>query len=340
MKITTVYQILMAILVLFAGKLYPQDDEVMYEVSVKKYLMGTTVETTASSSDINYCKEALVAAYSEIERVENLLSCEKGSSEISEINNAAGLYPVKVSYETLSMLQRSNAYSKKYQGIFDITIGPLTNLWGFSSDREVVLPDEKTIKGLLKLVNYDNIIINEKDTSVFLPQKGMSIDLGGVAKGYAVDRASAVLKKMGITNFIIKAGGDIYVSGTKEKDTLWKVGIKDPRHSNNIIAKFDLKDYAVSTSGDYERFKIIDGKRYHHILDPGTGYPGMLSESATILAPTSEEADATSTYIFLKGWERTLSDTKINFPILIVSSDGSIHYNEIFARKYNLEITN
>ena len=340
MKITTVYQILLIILLLFTGMLYSQDDEPMYKVSVMKYLMGTTVETTASSTDINYCKEALVTAYSEIERVENLLSCEKDSSEISEINNAAGLYPVKVSYETLSMLQRSNAYCKKYKGVFDITIGPLTNLWGFSSDREVVLPDEKTIKDLLNLVNYENIIINEKDTTVFLPQKGMSIDLGGIAKGYAVDRASAVLKKLGITNFIIKAGGDIYVSGTKEKDTLWKVGIKDPRHSNDIIAKFDLKDYAVSTSGDYERFKIINGKRYHHILNPETGYPGMLSESATILAPTSEEADVTSTYIFLLGWEKTLSDKKINFPILIVSSDGSIHYNEIFKRKYNLEIIN
>ena len=171
MKITTVYQILLIILLLFTGMLYSQDDEAMYEVSVMKYLMGTTVETTASSTDINYCKEALVTAYSEIERVENLLSCEKDSSEISEINNAAGLYPVKVSYETLSMLQRSNAYCKKYKGVFDITIGPLTNLWGFSSDREVVLPDDKTIKDLLKLVNYNNIIINEKDTTVFLTTK-------------------------------------------------------------------------------------------------------------------------------------------------------------------------
>lgn len=315
-----------------------QDNQTLYQVSVMKYLMGTTVETTASSNDINYCKEALVAAYSEIERIENLLSCEKDSSEISEINRAAGLNPVKVSYETLSLLERSKAYCKKYNGIIDITIGPLTDLWGFSSDREVVLPNTKTIKELLKLVNYADVIINEKDTTIFLTQKGMLIDLGGIAKGYAVDRASTVLKKLSITNFIIKAGGDIYVSGTKDKDVLWKVGIKDPRHSNDLIAKFDLKDYAVSTSGDYERFKIINGERYHHILNTATGYPGRLSESATILAPTSEEADVTSTYIFLLGWEKTLSDKSINFPILLVSVDGSVHYNDMFADEYNLEI--
>ena len=107
--------------------------------------------------------------------------------------------------------------------------------------------------------------------------------LGGIAKGYAIDRGSAVLKENGIANFILNAGGDIYVSGKKDKNTLWKVGIKHPRNTNDIIAEFDLKDYAVATSGDYERFKIINGVRYHHILDPATGYPGRLSESSTIL---------------------------------------------------------
>ena len=166
----------------------------------------------------------------------------------------------------------------------------------------------------------------------------MLLDLGGIAKGYAIDRGSAVLKNMGITNFILNAGGDIYVSGTKDKETLWKVGIKHPRKSNDLIAEFDLKDYAVATSGDYERFKIINGKRYHHILDPANGYPGTLSESSTILAPTAEEADATATYVFLLGWEKALSDKEINYPLLIVSSDGTIHYNQVFAKNYNLKI--
>ncbi len=340
MKTTSLNYILISILVFVTASVFAQTDSTMYKVSVTKYLMGTTVETTARSTDINYCKKALLAAYEEMQRVENLLSCQKDSSEISKINRSAGLQPAKVSYETLEMLKRSKAYCRKYKGIFDVTIGPLSNLWGFSEDKEIILPEKKTIKKLTKLVNYDDMDINENDTTVFLKKKGMSIDLGGIAKGYAIDRGSAVLKNMGITNFILNAGGDIYVSGTKDKETLWKVGIKHPRHSNDLIASFDLQDYAVATSGDYERFKIINGKRYHHILDPGTGYPGTLSESSTILAPTAEEADATATYVFLLGWEKVLTDKDINFPILIVSSDSTVHYNQVFAKEYNLKIIN
>jgi thiamine biosynthesis lipoprotein len=337
MKITA-SNILILFLALFSASLLAQVDSTIYKISVTKYLMGTTVETTARSTDINYCKKTLLAAYEEMQRVENLLSCQKDSSEISAINRAAGIRPVKVSLETLDMLKRAKAYSKKYSGIFDVTIGPLSDLWGFSEDKEIILPEDKTIQELTKLVNYDDMIINENDTTVFLKKEGMSIDLGGIAKGYAIDRGSVILKNWGITNFILNAGGDIYVSGTKDEKTQWRVGIKHPRNSNELIAEFDLQDYAVATSGDYERFKIINGKRYHHILDPGTGYPGTLSESSTVLAPTAEEADATATYVFLLGWEKALNDKDINYPLLIVSSDGTVHYNQVFAKEYNLEI--
>lgn len=338
MKITPFSQLLIFILMLCFVGVRAQDDTTMYKVSVTKYLMGTTVETTARSTDVNYCKKALLAAYEEMQRVENLLSCEKDSSEISVINRASGITPVKVSYETLEMLKRARSYCKKYNGTFDVTIGPLSDLWGFNQDKEIVLPEDKTIKNLKKLVNYKDMIINENDTTVFLKKKGMAIDLGGIAKGYAIDRGSTVLKEMGITNFILNAGGDIYVSGTKDKETLWRIGIKHPRNTNDLVAEFDLKDYAVATSGDYERFKIINGNRYHHILDPATGYPGILSESSTILAPTAEEADATATYVFLLGWKKTLNDKNINYPFLIVASDGSIHYNRAFEKNYNLEL--
>jgi thiamine biosynthesis lipoprotein len=338
MKIILFKYSLILLLFFFSASISVQEDSTMYKISVTKYLMGTTVETTARSTDINYCKKVLLAAYEEMQRVENLLSCQKDSSEISAINRMSGIHPVKVSYETLEMLKRAESYCKKYKGIFDITIGPLSDLWGFSEDKEIILPKDKTIKKLRSLVNFNDMEINEKDTTVFLRKKGMSIDLGGIAKGYAIDRGSAVLENNGITNFILNAGGDIYVSGTKDKETLWKVGIKHPRNTNDLIAEFDLKDYSVATSGDYERFKIINGKRYHHILDPRNGYPGTLSESSTILAPTAEEADATATYIFLIGWKKALSEITINFPLLIVSSDGTIHYNQLFAKKYNLEI--
>lgn len=327
-------------LVFLSISINAQTDTTMYKVSVMKYLMGTTVETTARTRDVNLCKQAFISEYTEMQRIENLLSCEKDSSEISAINRASGLHPVKVSEETLDMVKRAKAYCKKYNGVFDVTIGPLSDLWGFSSDKEIVLPKDKTIKSLDKLVNYKNLVINEKDTTVFLKKKGMSIDLGGIAKGYAIDRGSAVLKKWGITNFILNAGGDIYVSGTKDKETLWKVGIKHPRKTNDLVAEFNLKDYAVATSGDYERFKIINGIRYHHILNPATGYPGRLSESSTVLAPTAEEADATATYVFLLGWKEALTDKNLDYPLLIVASDGTVHYNKVFQKKYNLEMIN
>ena len=338
MKIISVIHSLIFILILYSAGVQAQTDTTMYKVFVTKYLMGTTVETTARSTDVNFCKKALLAAYKEMQRVENLLSCEKDSSEISAINRAAGIHSVRVSYETLEMLKRAKAYCKKYKGVFDVTIGPLSDLWGFSEDKEIVLPVDKTIKKLDKLVNYKDMTINENDSTAFLRKKGMSIDLGGIAKGYAIDRGSAVLKEMGITNFILNAGGDIYVSGTKDKETQWKIGIKHPRNTNDLVAEFDLKDYAVATSGDYERFKIINGVRYHHILDPATGYPGRLSESSTILAPTAEEADATATYVFLIGWKKTLKDKNLNYPFLIVASDGSVHYNKAFEKNYNLEL--
>jgi len=327
-------------LVFLSISINAQTDTTMYKVSVMKYLMGTTVETTARTRDVNLCKQAFISEYTEMQRIENLLSCEKDSSEISAINRASGLHPVKVSEETLDMVKRAKAYCKKYNGVFDVTIGPLSDLWGFSSDKEIVLPKDKTIKSLDKLVNYKNLVINGKDTTVFLKKKGMSIDLGGIAKGYAIDRGSAVLKKWGITNFILNAGGDIYVSGTKDKETLWKVGIKHPRKTNDLVAEFNLKDYAVATSGDYERFKIINGIRYHHILNPATGYPGRLSESSTVLAPTAEEADATATYVFLLGWKEALTDKNLDYPLLIVASDGTVHYNKVFQKKYNLEMIN
>ncbi len=198
MKITSV---LTLISVLLPASILAQNDTTMYKISVTKYLMGTTVETTARSTDVNYCKRALLAAYEEMQRVENLLSCEKDSSEISKINRAAGDHPVKISYETLEMLKRARTYCKKYNGTFDVTIGPLSNLWGFSKDKEIVLPEDKTIKNLKKLVNYNDMIINENDTTAFLKKKGMSIDLGGIAKGYAIDRGSAVLKEMGHYKF-------------------------------------------------------------------------------------------------------------------------------------------
>ncbi|MCB0281549.1 MAG: FAD:protein FMN transferase [Calditrichaeota bacterium] len=307
----------------------PDSTAVDYEVKVSKFVMGTIVETTVRANDISYCKEALFHAYREMERIENLLSYMKENSEITKINNNAGIQPVHVSKETMDILHRAVGYAEKLHGFFDVTIGPVSTLWGFSSDAGGHVPAEKDIKKLLPLVNFKNLRLSDSDTTAYLQKPGMKLDLGGIAKGYAIDRGSAVLRQKGIKNFILNAGGDMYVSGTKAADTPWKVGVKDPRDNQKLVARFELKDYAVATSGDYERYIIVNGRRYHHILDPRNGYPGTLSESSTTFAATAEEADVLATYLFIIGAEKALQE-KFDKPFMVINEKGENNYNESF----------
>jgi len=339
-KINNVYRFILPVItaiVIFCNiNLSAQNKDMQYSVSESKILMGTIVKTTVRNSNVNLIKRALKAAYKEMQRVEDLLSSHKKGSEISHINFFAGIRPVKVSFETLTIIKNSLYYSKKSKGLFDVSIGSLSNLWGFSDDNRVIeLPDSAEVDSTLRYVGYRNIIINHSDTTVFLKDKNMQLDLGGIAKGYAIDRGSAKLKSFGVINFILNAGGDIYVSGRKDKNKKWTIGIKDPRNTSKIIVVFNLENYAVATSGDYERFRIINGVRYHHILNPYDGYPGRLSESCTVLAPTAEEADALATYFFLLGPQKALKNKSLNIPFLIISTKGKIYYNSLFKSKFN-----
>ena len=318
------------VFIICIGAVSAQDSSsVNYEVKVSKILMGTLVETVARSKDIPHCKQSLYYAYREMERVENLLAYQKKDSEISKINNAAGKHPVHVSAETFAILQRAVNYAQKLDGVFDVTIGPVTSLWGFSSPEGGHLPPRDEIMKCLPLVDYRKLVFNTKDTTVFLKKSAMMIDLGGIAKGYAIDRGSTILKENGITNFILNAGGDMYVSGQKDENTLWKVGIKDPRDGQKLVVSFDLKDYAVATSGDYERFIIVDGQRYHHIIDSRNGYPARFSQSSTTLASTAEEADMLATYLFIIGAQEALKKN-LPIPFLIIDANSRKIANDLF----------
>ena len=320
----------------------PAYTQPQYEVTTTKYLLGTQIDITAIHSDIDSMKKAMYFAFKEIERIQSIMSVQIDTTEVSGINHSAGISPHKVSWETYSIISRSIEYSKKYNGIFDITIGPISDLWGFSSDKQITsLPDKKIIDSLIKLVDYKKIKLDPSDTSVFLQVKGMKIDLGGIAKGYAIDRASDVMKKYGMKNFFVNGGGDIYVSGRKSPEQKWKIGIKDPRDEKNIIANFEVSDMAVGTSGDYERFVIIDGKRYHHIFDTKTGYPVMISESGTALASSTEEAVVLSKIVFIKGSENIISPEP-GYEIIgvVVSANGQIFYNEPMKSMYNFSLIN
>ncbi len=311
-----------------------------FEVTTSKYLLGTKIDITAIHTDIDSMKKAMYYSFREIERIQGVMSIQIDTTEASHINQNAGIAPVKVSGELYSIISRSIEYSKKYDGIFDITIGPISELWGFSSDKKITeVPDSNIIKSLIKLVNYKLIKLDPVDTSVFLPEKGMKIDLGGIAKGYAVDRASKIMREHGMNDFFVNAGGDIFVSGTKTADQKWSIGIKDPRDEKKLIGEFEVSDLAIGTSGDYERFVIIDGKRYHHIFDVHTGYPVMISESGTAVATTTEEAVILSKVVFITGadeYMKTKNESGIEG--VIVSEDGKIVFDDRMFSKYNFKI--
>ncbi len=312
-----------------------------YNVKVSKFLMGTEVETDVQGPDIATCQKALLLAYREMTRVENLLSFQIPTSEINRINRYAGVRPVKVSDETFRILERAKGYSERFNGLFDVTIGALTYRWGFSNNnmnQQISIPSQKELAALLPLVNYKRMILNERDTTVYLEKRGMKIDLGGIAKGYAIDRGVDVLRKNNIHQFFLNAGGDIYTSGKKDGVENWWVGIKHPRHLDRIIARFKLSDYAVATSGDYERFAIIKGKRYHHIIDPRSGLPSARCQSVTILAPTAEEADAIATYAFVAGIRHLKDNPQFHLPYFIVDGKGKVYYSPSLVARNRLEV--
>lgn len=323
---------------IFNGTVYSQQPR--YEVTTTKYLLGTQIDITGIHKDIDSLKKAMYFAYKEIERIQGVMSIQIDTTEVSKINHNSGIMPVKVSYETYSIIDRSVEYSKKYNGLFDITIGPISDLWGFSSEHKITsVPDKRAVDSLVKLVDYKLIRLNPEDTSVYLPLKGMMIDLGGIAKGYAVDRAVTVMKNYGMKDFFINAGGDLFVSGMKTDEQEWSVGIKAPRDESKIFARMNVKDMAVGTSGDYERFVIIDGKRYHHIFNTKTGYPVMISQSATALANTTEEAVVLSKIVFIYGADEYMK-TKAATGVMgaLVDSTGNIVYDERLKQFNNFEI--
>ena len=336
-KINGILSIYCISLLITQSYLVSQDkNTLLFESTATKYLMGTKFTITATAISVDTAKKAMYYALKEVERIENLMSSTKESSDIFRINENSGIKPVKVTYETFSIIKRSIAYSEKYNGLFDITIGPISNLWGFNTDNPITqVPPENVIDSLVKFVDFRKIILNEADTTVFLPDTPMKLDLGGIAKGYAVDRASGIMKKMGMENYFVNGGGDVYISGLKDRVNEWSMGIEHPRDPNKIIGELWLKDMAIGTSGDYERYAIIDGVRYCHIFDTKTGYPAHLSESASAVAPTVEEAVILSKVLFIYGYEKyNEMKEKLNTKGVIVDSTGAIHYDEALKEKY------
>jgi thiamine biosynthesis lipoprotein len=292
--------------------------------------MGTEVRMSAYTDDETGAVRAFESAFAEIQRLEALMTTWKPDSEVSRINAEAGLRPVAVSDEVLEVIEASERASALSGGAFDITFYAMRGLWKFDEDLDPKIPDPAEIKRRLPLIDWRKVIVDKKKKTVFLAKKGMAINLGGIAKGYAVDRAVAVLKKAGFPNVIVQAGGDLMCSGQRGPSP-WTAGIRDPRGARaDVFAILKLTDHAFSTAGDYERFFFIDGKRYHHIIDPKTGYPATRSRSVTIYAPNALLADALDDAVFILGWQKGMEmiEKLDDVGAVVVDEGGKVHVSK------------
>jgi len=227
----------------------------------------------------------------------------RDDSPVSEVNARAGHGGVEVPEELLKLVVEAKQISAQTDGKFDISFGALGGLWRYKAEKPT-LPDPSLIEARLPLVDYRAILVDREKKTIALAKPGMAIGLGAIAKGYAVDRVAHILRSHGEDNFIINGGGDLFISGRKG-DRPWKVGIQNPRDRASYFARFPVtRPGAVVTSGDYEKFFELDGKRYHHILDPDTGYPARGTVSVTILADSAARADALATGVFILGPEK------------------------------------
>ncbi|HPF21027.1 MAG TPA: FAD:protein FMN transferase [Syntrophomonas sp.] len=291
------------------------------------FAMDTYITCQVLSADEEQAAKALdavQAAFMEIDRLTNRFAQD---SEITAVNRNAGVAPVKVSTDVFAMAETSLAWSDQSEGAFNILIGDVMDLWGFGSDHPTV-PSQEALEAALTKTDYHQIVLDKANSTIYLPEQGMVMDLGGVAKGYATDKAVAALEELGIDNALINAGGNVYALGRRADGTPWKVGVQDPQNPQGIKTVLQGRDTALVSSGDYQRYFEKDGVRYHHILDPASGTPARASAGTTVIMQSATLADILSTTLFVKG---PLEGIKLAERLeeveaaLIITRDGKIY---------------
>ncbi|HSC37059.1 MAG TPA: FAD:protein FMN transferase [Chitinophagaceae bacterium] len=264
-------------------------------------LMGNHFEISAVSHSEAWAHERIDAGVREIQRIEKLLTTFSDTSETSLINRQAGIAPVPVSRETFNLIARSVRLSGLTQGAFDITYGSVDKrLWNFDTTMKS-LPPKETARKMVRLINYRNILLDEENCCVFLREKGMRIGFGGIGKGYAAERAKQVMREMGADSGIVNASGDLTAWGYQPDGTPWTIGIVNPNAANQVFSYLNVTDMALATSGNYEKYILVNGKKYSHTIDPRTGLPVTGIKSVTIISPNAELADAMATPVMIMG---------------------------------------
>ena len=289
-------------------------------------MMGTEVSVYLWSDEPDLGRQALEEVFAEAERIDRLMSTYLDGSEISEINRLAAEQPVVAGEELFRLIQRSLDISELTHGAFDITYDSVGQHYNF---RERQRPDAGTVEAEKEKIDYRYIQLDEALSSVTFLKEGVRINLGGIAKGYVVERGVNILRGLGIQHAIVTAGGDSRLLGDR-RGRPWMVGIRDPREEGQVAISVPLADEAISTSGDYERFFDEDGVRYHHIIRPSTGLPAGGVHSATVFGPDAVFTDALSTSVFVMGVEQglILIATLPDYESIVIDSDGSVYYSD------------
>lgn len=287
--------------------------------------MGSRFDITVVAKDSLEANYFITLAVNEITRIEKLISSWDKKSETTLINKNAGIAPIKVSKELYELIERSLKISKLTDGAFDVSYASMDKIWQFNGNMTQV-PNAKQIKQSVAKVGYKNIILNKEESTVYLKQKGMKIGFGAIGKGYAADKAKALLVKKGVISGIINASGDMNTWGKQPNGEEWKVAITNPMDKNKAFALLPITNGAVVTSGNYEKFVMLNGKRYSHIIDPRTGYPSSSIISVTVFAPKAELADALATSVFVMGKEVGLNriNQLTNIECVIVDDIGEV----------------
>ena len=298
-------------------------------ITREEAIMGTRCVVELWSDDAAKGEAGITSVFDDMKRIDRLMSTWKEDTEISEVNRSAAKHPVKISQELFDLLGTSVKYSELTHGAFDITYASVGYMYDF---RAHIHPDQKAIAAALPGVNFRHMVLDPKKHTVFFQRAGMRIDLGGIAKGYSVDRGIEILQKQGITRAMVNAGGDSRIIGDRFGKPWW-VGVKHPDEKDKVFLHIPLTDAAFSTSGDYERYFDEDGKRFHHIIDPKTGDSARKCRSVTIISDTATRTDALTKSVFIMGPEEGIRfiDTLPDVDAVAVAPDGKMFYSKRLA---------
>lgn len=326
------YHLLFLLLCLVVSTQAGCSEEKLNKYSRDIFAMDTYINCQILSEDQTRAEKGLDRVEQAFLEVDGLTNRFDHKSDVSAVNENAGIAAVEVSQDVIKIVEAAMTWSDKTDGAFNILIGSAMNLWGFGSDRPTV-PAEQDLAEALQLTDYHKIVLDAPKSTLFLPEKGMVLDLGGVAKGYATDKAVEALRELGIENALINAGGNVYAMGTRADGTPWKVGVQDPRNPQGTVAVLEVSDTALVSSGDYQRYFEVDGIRYHHILDPATGCPARASVGTTVIMKSAAAADILSTALFVKGPQKGIplaeSFSQVD-AAMILTEDGGMSKTRSF----------